>query len=128
MLFRSRGYKVFPISAATKKGISDVLNYTCEILSKLPKEEEYEDYDMYDFETVKADDFITVTKAEDGAYEVEGLRVRKIVGSTNFDDYESLQFFQRSLIKCGVIRMLEDEGIQEGDTVRMYGVEFDFVK
>ena len=123
-----RGYKVFPISAATKKGISDVLNYTCEILSKLPKEEEYEDYDMYDFETVKADDFITVTKAEDGAYEVEGLRVRKIVGSTNFDDYESLQFFQRSLIKCGVIRMLEDEGIQEGDTVRMYGVEFDFVK
>ena len=62
------------------------------------------------------------------AYEVEGLRVRKIVGSTNFDDYESLQYFQRALIKSGVIDRLKAAGIQEGDTVRMYGIEFGFVE
>lgn len=121
------GYKVFPISAATKKGISDVLNYTWEALSKLPREENDEEYDMYDPELARKDDEIKVVKTDD-AYEVEGLRVRKIVGSTNFDDYESLQYFQRSLIKFGIIDMLEDAGIEEGDTVRMYGVEFDFVK
>ena len=121
------GYQVFPISAATKQGISNVLNYTWETLSKMPREDEADDYEMYDPNLVGRDDQITVTKTED-AYEVEGMRVRKIVGSTNFDDYESLQYFQRALIKCGVIGMLEDAGIQEGDTVRMYGVEFDFVK
>ena len=122
------GHKVFPISAATKQGISDVLNYTWETLSKLPKSEDDEAYEMYDPELAKQDERITVARTEDGAYEVEGLRVRKIVGSTNFDDYESLQYFQRALIKSGVIKLLEDAGIQEGDTVRLYGVEFDFVK
>ena len=121
------GYQVFPISAATKQGISQVLNYTWETLSKMPRDDEAEDYEMYDPDLIGKNDEITVTKTED-AYEVEGMRVRKIVGSTNFDDYESLQYFQRSLIKCGVIGMLEDAGIQEGDTVRMYGVEFEFVK
>ncbi len=121
------GYQVFPISAATKQGISQVLNYTWETLSKMPRDVEEEDYEMFDPDLIGKNDEITVTKTED-AYEVEGMRVRKIVGSTNFDDYESLQYFQRCLIQCGVIGMLEDAGIQEGDTVRMYGVEFDYVK
>lgn len=121
------GYPVIPISGATKQGISQALNQTWETLSKMPRETEEEDYEMYDPDLIGKNDEIIVTKTED-AYEVEGVRVRKIVGSTNFDDYESLQYFQRSLIKCGVIGMLEDAGICEGDTVRMYGVEFDFVK
>ena len=121
------GYKVFSISAATKKGISEVLNYTWETLSKMPKEDIDDEYEMYDSEIAKQDDEIKVIKMDD-AYEVEGIRVRKIVGSTNFDDYESLQYFQRSLIKFGIISLLEDAGIEEGDTVRMYGVEFDFIK
>ncbi len=123
-----RGYQVFPISAATRQGMKEVLNLTWETLSKLPKDAAEEEYEMFDPELQRTDETITVTVAEDGAYEVEGLRVRKIVGSTNFDDYESLQYFQRSLIKFGVIAQLEDAGIEEGDTVRMYGVEFDFVK
>lgn len=122
------GLKVFPISAATRQGIAEVLKYTWETLSKMPREEETENYELYDPAMAKQEETITITKCDDGAYEVEGFKVRKIVGSTNFDDYESLQYFQRSLIKCGVIRMLEDAGIQEGDTVRMYGIEFDFVK
>ena len=122
-----QGHKVFPISAATKKGISDVLKYTMEVLSNMPEDEDADDYEMYDSEMMKQSDEIKVIKTED-AYEVEGLKARKLVGSTNFDDYESLQYFQRALIKSGIIRMLEDAGINEGDTVRIYGVEFDFVK
>lgn len=130
-VFRDRlekeGYRVFPISAATKKGISEALHYTWETLSKMPKTEDGDEYEMYDPDLVRRDDTITVSRVED-AYEVEGLRVRKIVGSTNFDDYESLQYFQRALIKSGVIDRLKAAGIQEGDTVRMYGIEFDFVE
>ncbi len=122
----AEGYQVFAISAATRQGMTEVLNKTWETLSKLPKEEE-PDYEMFEFGQGRMDDTITVTRAEDGVFEVEGLRVRKIVGSTNLDDYESLQYFQRSLIKCGVIAQLENAGIQEGDTVRLYGVEFDYV-
>lgn len=113
----AEGYTVYPISAATKQGIAEVINKTREILSKLPKDNMEEDYEIYDPEAVRKDETITVTRSEDGAFEVEGMRVRKIVGSTNFDDYESLQYFQRSLIKFGIIAQLEDAGIQEGDTV-----------
>lgn len=123
----SLGHKVFPISAATKQGIQEVLNYTWETLSKLPVDAVEDEYEMYDATMAKKEEGITVTFVDD-AYEVEGMQVRKIVGSTNFDDYESLQYFQRALIKSGIIQKLEDAGIQEGDTVRMYGIEFDFIK
>lgn len=123
----SLGHKVFPISAATKQGIQEVLNYTWETLSKLPVDAVEDEYEMYDATMAKKEEDITVTFVDD-AYEVEGMQVRKIVGSTNFDDYESLQYFQRALIKSGIIQKLEDAGIQEGDTVRMYGIEFDFIK
>ncbi len=121
------GYTVFKISAATKQGIDEVLNYTYEQLSKIPKEEFEEEYEFLNLDEVRRDDTLTVT-VEDGVYIVEGLPVRKIVGSTNFDDYESLQYFQRALRKCGVIDMLEEKGINEGDAVSMYGVEFDYVR
>ena len=122
-----RGYTVFKISAATGKGVREVLNYTAEFLSKLPKEED-DEYDFVDIDELKAQEEEMKVEIEDGVYVVTGARVRKIVGSTNFDDYESLQYFQRALIKCGAIKMLENAGIKEGDTVHMYGAEFDFVR
>lgn len=121
-----KGYKVFAVSAATKKGVSELLNYVYEYLSKLPEEEE-EQYEMFDIDEVRQDDSINVY-CEDGVYYVEGMRVRKLVGSTNFDDYESLQYFQRMLRKTGIIDMLEENGINEGDTVNMYGAEFDYIR
>lgn len=120
------GYTVFAISAATRKGIDDVINYTSRMLAQLPEEEE-DDYDYLDLDEERKTDNIEIT-IENGVYVVEGMYVRKIVGSTNFDDYESLQYFQRALIKSGIIGMLEEKGIKEGDTVHMYGVEFDYIK
>lgn len=120
------GYKVFKLSAATKNGVKELLNYVYETLSTLPEEED-EDYEMFDFDEYKPEEEITV-EIVDGVYIVKGMRVRKIVGSTNFDDYESLQYFQRMLRKSGVIDLLEKNGIKEGDTVSMYGAEFDYIK
>ncbi len=120
------GYTVFAISAATHRGIDDVINYTSRMLAELPRDEE-DDYDYLDLDEVRNNDSIEIT-VEDGIYIVEGMYVRKIVGSTNFDDYESLQYFQRVLRKSGIIDMLEEKGIKEGDTVHMYGVEFDYIK
>ena len=122
----SRGYKVFKISAATKQGVREVLNYTLEQLSSLPEDDE--EYELLDIDELKRSEEEMRVEIEDGVYYVTGGRVKRIVGSTNFDDYESLQYFQRALIKCGAIKMLEDAGIKEGDTVHIYGAEFDFVK
>ncbi len=121
------GYEVFAISGATKKGVNEVLNAAYHLLSITPDEEE--EYEMFDFEEFKSNDLEKIEViAEDGVYFVEGLRMQNLVESTNFDDYESLQYFQRMLRKLGVINKLEAAGIKEGDMVNIYGFEFDYVK
>lgn len=120
------GYTVMAISAATHKGVEEVIKYTARLLSELPASED-DDYDYLDLDEERKSDSIEIT-VDGGVYIVEGMYVRKIVGSTNFDDYESLQYFQRALRKSGVIDKLEEKGIKEGDTVHMYGVEFDYIK
>ena len=122
----NEGFTVMAISAATHKGVSDVINMAARMLSELPVEED-DDYDYLNLDEARKADNIEIT-VEDNVYIVEGMYVRKIVGSTNFDDYESLQYFQRALRKSGIIEMLEEKGIKEGDTVHMYGVEFDYIK
>ncbi len=122
----SEGYTVFAISCATRQGIQEVISYTNEILKQLPDDEE-EDYEYFDLDAERQNDDIEIT-VDGNVYIVEGMYVRKIVGSTNFDDYESLQYFQRVLRKSGIIVMLEEKGIKEGDTVHMYGIEFDYIK
>ena len=122
----NRGYKVFKISAATKQGVREVLNYTLEMLSELP-EEEIDESEFIDIDMLKTKEEEMKVEVVDGIFYVTGERVRRIAGSTNFDDYESMQYFQRALIKCGAIKMLENAGVKEGDTVDIYGFEFDFV-
>ena len=71
---------------------------------------------------------IFTIRNENGVYVVEGSWVENLVGSINLADDESFNFFQRSLRRKGVIDALEEKGIQEGDTVRLYEIEFDYVK
>lgn len=127
-ILEGRGYTVFAISAATKNGIDEVLKYTYEALSNIPDDEFDEEYEMLDLEQEREhDDRITIT-IEDGVYVVEGRRAQLIVGSTNMEDYESLQYFQRSLKKSGIIKKLKNAGIEDGDSVYIYGCEFDYVE
>ena len=69
-----------------------------------------------------------VTRADDGAYVVEGPRIEKMLGYTNLDSEKGFDFFQKFLKNTGILEDLEKAGISEGDTVRMYGLEFDYYK
>lgn len=122
------GYPLFEISAATGKGVSELMKYAFEQLSKLPPILVYEpEMDIDDgFETDTTDIGFTVTK-EDNVYVVSGSWIEAVGGSINFSDEESLQYFQRALKNRGVIDALIDAGIKEGETVRIGDLEFDFV-
>ncbi|MGN1130658.1 MAG: Obg family GTPase CgtA, partial [Ruminococcus sp.] len=74
------------------------------------------------------DNHSVTIKKEDGIYVVEAKWLYNIMRSVNFDDYESLNYFQNVLINNGVIDALRDAGINEGDTVSIYDLEFDFVE
>ena len=65
---------------------------------------------------------------EDGVYVVEGPRIEKMLGYTNLESEKGFDFFQKFLKENGILDDLEQAGIQEGDTVRMYGLEFDYYK
>ena len=109
-------------------GVDPLLNKVTEMLSTLPPVEQYEPEPV----AVKPVEEFGKThvdiRVEDGVYFVEGEWLLKLISTVNFDDYESLQYFQRVLINTGVIDALREAGIQEGDTVSMYDLEFDFVE
>ena len=122
-----KGYRVFPISAATGQGLKELINYTAEILAKLPATiltDSAENEVVYTAEE-KEPFYI---KKDGKVFVVEGNWVRKIVNSTNFSIFESLQYFQRAIKNKGVISELEKLGIEEGDTVKMYDIEFEYTK
>ena len=123
-----KGYEFFPIMAAIRYDVDPLLNRISELLSKLPPVKRYEPEPLpqkpvEDFEK----NAVKITK-QDNIYMVEGEWLLQDINSVNFDDYESLQYFQRVLIQTGVIDALRDAGIQEGDTVSIYEIEFDFVE
>ncbi len=123
---KRRGLPLFEISAATNKGTRELMLYVSSALKELPIQEFVVEEDFMDETPVNDDDFNI--EVMENIYDVTGSRIEKIVKSTNFDDYESLQFFQRSLRNLGVIEALEENGIEEGDTVRIYEIEFEFVR
>lgn len=124
--FEPQGIKVFPISAATKKGLKELLFAAKNILDSLPSEpivyeREYFPEDMY-----KPDEPIEVYKADEHAFVVEGPRVDRMLGYTNLDDEKGFAFFQKFMKEQGIIDRLKELGIEEGDTVYLGDLEFDF--
>lgn len=121
----AKGYKVFPISAASNTGIKELMYYVSAKLDELPETILLPESEQEVIYTAADKELFTVRK-EEKTYIVEGDWVKKIVNSTNFSIYESLQFFQRSLKTKGVIDALEKLGINEGDTVKIVDVEFEY--
>ena len=124
----SKGYEFYPIMAAIRHGVDPLLNSVVEKLSKLPPIKQFEIEPVY---LTPVEEF-SKNKVEieeiDRAFFVKGEWLLKLIMSVNFDDTESLQYFQRVLMNTGVIDALRDAGIEEGDTVNMYDLEFDFVE
>lgn len=122
---KKRGLEVHFISAAAHKGTNDLMKLVAGKLKDIPIPRF--DVEEDEFESVESGDNSFHITVKGNVYSVEGNLILKIIGSTNFDDYESLQFFQNALRSNGVIDALEKEGIEEGDTVQLYDIEFEFV-
>lgn len=122
-----KGYAFFPISAASRSGISELMNHVAEKLSQLPPIITYEPETTVSKPQKAESRDVTVTRSGN-FYTVQGEWLKNVLNSVNFDDSESLQYFERTLRNNGVIKKLEKAGIQEGDTVKIYDLEFDYVK
>ncbi len=123
---KNRGYAVFEISAATNQGVEELMKKTYEELSKLPPIKIFEPEEDLTEVVEENDEGFEITK-EDGVYVVSGSWIEAVGGSVNFSDNESLAYFQRALLNKGVIEALIEQGIKEGETVRIGDLEFDFV-
>nr|WP_297883772.1 GTPase ObgE [uncultured Blautia sp.] len=129
--FESKGIQVYPISAATGQGIRELLFGIRELLNQCPAkritfEQEFFPEDVLITENLP----YTILKAENDPhiFIVEGPKIEKMLGYTNLDSEKGFAFFQRFLKDGGILEELEKAGIEEGDTVRMYGFDFDYYK
>lgn len=125
--FESRGYEYHTMCAPITEGTNELMSAVWNKLQTLPpiKRYETENIPLEIFE--KQDDKGFNIKVVDDVYFVEAKWLLKILQRTDLDDYESLQYFQRILISSGIIDALRERGINEGDTVSIYDLEFDFV-
>jgi GTP-binding protein len=117
-------------SAATGEGLRELVSLASEMLSELPPQKEYEPEvttDELALEAISEDVRKTTVRREGDVFYVEGKWLVDFMGRIDFGIYEQLEFFQRVLRKNGVIDLLRENGIEEGNTVNIYDFEFDFV-
>lgn len=126
--FEAEGIKVYPISAVSGKGVKELLYAVHGLLQTVDQTPVIFERE-FDLNSLASENLpYTVEKNEDGEYVVEGPRIEKMLGYTNLESEKGFVFFQNFLKTSGILQELEDAGIQEGDTVRMYGLVFDYYK
>lgn len=128
--FEPKGIRVFPISAVTGSGIKELLYFVSGMLKTLPDEPiifEQEYFPEF-LDNYSSEPYTVIYDADEKEYVVEGPRIEKMLGYTNLESEKGFTFFQRFLKENGILDELEELGIQEGDTVRMYGLSFDYYK
>lgn len=126
--FEPQGIQVFPISAVSGKGVKELLYHVKEMLSQLEQAPVVFEKEFFPEDLVRSDEPYTVNKEDEHLYVVEGPRIERMLGYTNLGSEKGFEFFQRFLKDNGILEELEALGIQEGDTVKMYGLEFDYYK
>ena len=127
--FEPKGIPVFPISAVSGKGVKELLYHVKKMLDDIHEEPTVFEREFVLDEMDFADEPYTVEYDEkDNMYVVEGPRIERMLGYTNLDSEKEFQFFQKFLKTSGILEELERLGIEEGDTVRMYDLQFDYYK
>ncbi|MHC1747543.1 MAG: GTPase ObgE [Cellulosilyticaceae bacterium] len=124
--FEPEGIEVVGISAAGNQNLQDLLEKVSALLATVPDEAiifepEFE-------ENIEDKGIFTITKVEEDYYAVEGVGVERMMGYTALDTEKGFAFFQKYLREKGIIEALEAQGIQEGDTVHIYDLEFEYYK
>lgn len=128
--FEPKGIKVFPISAVSGQGLKEVLYYVSDLLSEIDEPPTVFEAEFNpDTDIVIGNEPYTVEYDDkENEYVVEGPRIEKMLGYTNLESEKGFKFFQGFLKDNGILEELEALGIQEGDTVRMYGLAFNYYK
>ena len=126
--FEPQGIKVFAISGVSGKGIKELFYYVNEQLKTLDDKPIVFEQEYFPEEELINIDLPYEITMEDGMYVVEGPKIEKMLGYTNLDSEKGFQFFQKFLKDTGILEELENAGIEEGDTVKMYGLQFDYYK
>lgn len=127
--FEPKGIPVFPISAVSGKGVKELLYHVKKMLDDIHEEPTVFEREFVLDEMDFADEPYTVEyDGKDNMYVVEGPRIERMLGYTNLDSEKGFQFFQKFLKTSGILEELERLGIEEGDTVRMYDLQFDYYK
>ena len=128
--FEPKGIKVFPISAVSGQGLKELLYYVSELLNQIDEPPTvFEPEFNPDIDIIVGNEPYTVEyNKKDNEYVVEGPRIEKMLGYTNLESERGFKFFQTFLKDNGILDELEALGIQEGDTVRMYGLSFSYYK
>ena len=129
--FEPKGIKVYPISAVTGQGVRELLFHVKELLDACPRKSIVFQQEFFPEDALVAENlpFTVEADPEDSSvFIVEGPRIEKMLGYTNLDSEKGFAFFQKFLKEGGILEELEKAGIQDGDTVRMYGFEFDYYK
>lgn len=128
--FEPQGYEVMAISAVTGEGVKPLLYKVSEMLENLDDEPIVFEQEYFPemFQSSDEEPFTVIYDELEDEYVVEGPRVERMLGYTNLDSEKGFRFFQNFLKDNGILDMLEELGIEEGDTVRMYGLSFDYYK
>ncbi len=129
--FEPQGIRVLPISAAAGTGLQELLYYTRELLNGTEQEPIVFEQEFFPEEMnmdVQLPYTVEKSAEEEGVFIVEGPRIEKMLGYTNLDSEKGFVFFQNFLKDTGILKELEEAGIQEGDTVRMYGLAFEYFR
>ena len=129
--FEPKGIQVYPISAVSGQGVRELLFHVKELLDSCPQEPVVFEQEFFPEDMLIGENLpYTVEQSPENPtiFVVEGPKIEKMLGYTNLDSEKGFAFFQKFLKEGGILEELEKAGIQEGDTVRMYGFDFDYYK
>lgn len=123
-----KGYEYYSICAPIMEGTKELMNVTWNMLKELPPIKEYEVEEIPLEALIPEDDnSFKITQEDEGYYLVEAKWFPRVLKGIDVTDYEALQYMQRVLEKSGVFDALREEGIQEGDIVSLYDIEFEYI-
>ena len=129
--FGPKDVAVFPISAVTGEGLKDLIYYVSSMLRKLPKETKVYEQEYFPEEHLPGNklSFTCWKDAKDPhLFHVEGPKIDKMLGYTNLESEKGFRFFQNFLKDNGILKELEKLGIEDGDTVKLYELHFEYYK
>ncbi|MDD6148759.1 MAG: GTPase ObgE [Lachnospiraceae bacterium] len=124
--FSEEKYPVYAISAVTGEGLKELLFAINETLEKFPRETKIYESEVDPDHADLSEGTLAVYRKPDGTFIVEGTKIDKMLGYTNLDSEKGFVFFQKFLRDQGINKMLKDQGIEEGDTVWVGDLAFEY--